>query len=67
METDMKKLRYWIKNFHPESDSEWFEEETFNLSDKAFDHMIELPEIDQGHGYRQVWDNWKNKPVSKKW
>lgn len=64
---DEIKRRYWIKGFHPESDSEWFEDETFNLKNNAFDYMFDLPDIDNGHGYRVIWDSWTNEIVSKRW
>ena len=55
--------RFIIKGVHPESESEWIEEESFDTAEDAFDHITNLDVIDHGLGHYEVWDTLEGKKV----
>lgn len=55
--------RFIIKGFHPESDDEWTEPESFTTAEQAFEYIDGCPEIDNGHGHYEVWDTYTNQEV----
>lgn len=59
----IQHYRFIIKGFHPESDSEWIEDESSDTAEEAWEYMYSLPEIDYGHGYYTVFDTKLNKEV----
>lgn len=58
------KKRFIIKGVHPESDSCWIEEKSFDeLNDELIEFYNNLPQIDHGNGWYEIWDTVENKEV----
>ncbi len=53
--------RYYITGRHPESDSEWIEEETFYTPEEAFSHIETL--LNDGSVIYSVIDRQTGKEV----
>lgn len=63
-ETEKNKKRFVIKGFHPESDSCWIEEKSFDeLNNELIEFYNNLPQIDYGNGWYEIWDIVENKEV----
>jgi hypothetical protein len=54
---------YGVKGIHPESDSEWFERESFDTIEEVYEYYQSLPEIDHGLGHHELWDLFEMKQL----